>query len=131
MPSRVACFKPASIAAISAAILSLAGCREGVMRAAANVTGGDPYRGVAAIRRFGCGACHTIPGVSGAHGMVGPNLTGFASRLYIGGVLQNTPEHSVRWIQDPKAIDEKTAMPKLGIGAADATDIAAYLYTLR
>src|SRR5437763_2725740 len=122
--------KLAAILALSAAIL-LSGCGSAVEKAAAAVTGGDPLRGAAAIRRFGCGACHTIPGVSGAHGMVGPNLTGFASRLYIGGVLQNTPEHSVRWIQDPKAIDEKTAMPKLGIGAEDATDIAAYLYTLR
>jgi len=120
-----------AVLTVSAAAILLAGCGDAVEKAAATATGGDPYRGAAAIRRFGCGACHTIPGVSGAHGLVGPNLTGFASRMYIGGVIENTPEHSIRWIQDPKNIDEKTAMPRLGINAADATDIAAYLYTLR
>ncbi len=37
----------------------------------------------------------------------------------------------MQWIRDPKAVDEKTLMPKLGISETDAADIAAYLYTLK
>jgi putative membrane protein len=96
-----------------------------------NAIGGDPANGAAAITHYGCGSCHTIRGISGANALVGPPLTGFASRTYVAGVLPNTPENVIRWIQDPKAIDDKTAMPKLGVNVKDATDIAAYLYEIR
>ena len=94
-------------------------------------TGGDFYRGATAIQHYGCGSCHTIPGISGAFGLAGPPLTGVANRIYIGGVLQNTPQNMVRWIENPKAVDEKTVMPNLGVTQRDAMDIAGYLYTLR
>lgn len=99
--------------------------------AAAALTGGDPERGKLAIRRYGCGSCHTIAGVPGANGLVGPPLTGVAGRLYIGGVLPNSPENLIRWIQDPQAMAGRTAMPDLGVTEEDARDIAGYLYTLR
>ena len=95
------------------------------------MTGGDPARGKTAINRYGCVACHQIPGVSGAQGLVGPPLDGVARRSYIGGVLSNTPENMIRWIQNPQAVDQKTAMPNLGVTEAEARDVAAYLYTLR
>ena len=100
-------------------------------RAASQLTGGDPARGRVLMRTYGCQACHTIPGVSGADGTVGPPLAGVASRSYIGGVLVNAPENMVRWIEDPKAVDPLTAMPNVGVTPADARHIAAYLYTLR
>lgn len=87
--------------------------------------------GAAAILRYGCGSCHTIAGISGAVGLAGAPLTGIASRIYIAGVLQNTPTNMVRWIENPKAVDEKTVMPNLGVTPKDAGDIAAYLYTLK
>jgi len=118
---------PAIIAAVF-----VAGCAESsVARSAESAIGGDPVRGAAAIGHYGCGACHTIRGISGANALVGPPLTGFASRSYVAGVLPNTPENIIRWIQDPKAVDDKTAMPKLGVSAKDAEDIAAYLYEIR
>jgi cytochrome c1 len=94
-------------------------------------TGGSASRGASAIGRYGCGSCHTIPGISGAHGLTGPPLSGIGSRLYVGGVLPNTPQNLVRWIENPKAIDEKTLMPNLSVTNRDARDIAGYLYTLR
>jgi putative membrane protein len=106
-------------------------CGSDRRRAAAAVTGGDPRRGVAAISRYGCGSCHTISGIPIAHGLVGPPLTGIGTRLYVAGVLPNTPENIVHWIQDPKGVNEKTAMPVLGVTPQDAADIAAYLYTTR
>ena len=95
------------------------------------MTGGDPARGPAIMRKYGCQTCHTIPGVYGADGLVGPPLGGIASRSYLGGVLPNTPANMMQWIRDPKAVDSLTAMPNTGVSDSDARHIAAYLYTLR
>jgi cytochrome c2 len=93
------------------------------------LTGGDPARGEAAILRHGCAGCHVIPGVRGPSGRVGPPLEDVARRVYLGGVVTNTPEHMIAWIVDPRAIDAKTAMPVTGISAREARDVAAYLYS--
>ena len=98
---------------------------------AARLTGGDPQIGKQIIAQVGCGHCHTIEGVRGARGLVGPPLNGIARRVYIAGVLPNTPDNMVRWIYDPPAVDSLTAMPKVGVTAHQARHIAAYLYTLR
>jgi cytochrome c len=95
------------------------------------VVGGDAERGRVALGGFGCGACHVIPGVRGATGMVGPPLFQFALRAYIAGQLPNQPDNLMRWLQDPPAVEPGTAMPNLGVGSAVARDMAAYLYTLR
>jgi len=100
-------------------------------REAAAMTGGDPARGPDLMRKYGCQSCHTIPGVIGAVGLVGPPLAGIASRSYIGGVLPNAPANMIRWIRDAKAVDSLTAMPNVGVTPSDARHIAAYLYTLR
>ena len=94
-------------------------------------TGGSAARGSAAIARYGCGSCHIIPGVSGASGLVGPPLSGIGNRIYVAGVLQNTPPNMIRWIENPPAVDEHTVMPNLGVTHQDAIDIAGYLYTLK
>ena len=122
----------ASVTALGA--LALAACEPPAAEArreAAALTGGDPAYGPALMRRYGCQTCHTIPGVDGAVGRVGPPLAGIASRSYLGGVLPNTPPNMTRWIRDPKGIDSLTAMPNTGVTESDARHIAAYLYTLR
>ena len=91
----------------------------------------DTERGRTAIRKYGCGTCHNIPGVSGAVGMVGPPLGQIAQRVYIAGVLPNEPDNMIRWLENPPGVDPKTAMPYMGVTPRDARDIAAYLYTLR
>jgi cytochrome c2 len=95
------------------------------------VPGGDPERGKLAITTYGCGACHVVPGVRGANGLVGPPLTQFARRAYIAGEAPNTTRALVEWISSPQSIEPGTAMPNLGVTEARARDIAAYLYTLR
>ncbi|MFL6230184.1 MAG: c-type cytochrome [Pyrinomonadaceae bacterium] len=102
-----------------------------VERSAQAATGGDPTRGRAAISRYGCSACHTIPGIKGADALVAPSLEHVASRSYVAGVLPNTPPNVVRWIQNPPGVDQLTAMPNLGVTDSDARDIASYLYTLK
>jgi cytochrome c2 len=105
-----------------------AACDRG-SRNLSQLAGGDPRRGEVAIRTYGCGSCHTIPGIRGANGLVGPPLTGIAERGYVGGVLTNTPQNLVRWIQNPPAVDPMTAMPNVGVTYQDAVDIAGYLYS--
>ncbi|ANN77464.1 c-type cytochrome [Bordetella flabilis] len=91
----------------------------------------SPSRGERLIATHGCVSCHAIPGVRGPSSGVGPPLAAMGSRAYIGGVLPNTPENLVRWLQDPPAIDARTVMPNVGLSHAEAVDIAAYLLTLR
>ena len=108
----------------------LAGCHRGG-QPAVSVPGGDPERGRQQIAAFGCGSCHSIPGVSGAKGLVGPPLDHFAYRAYIAGEVPNNPDFLVRWIAVPQAIEPGTVMPNLGVSEGKARDIAAYLYTLK
>lgn len=100
------------------------------MRAAVAVTDGDPSKAEAALRKYGCVGCHIVPGIAGASGEVGPNLGGIAERVYVAGVISNTPEHLISFIVDPQSIDPKSAMPKTGISEEEARDVAAYLYSL-
>jgi cytochrome c len=94
----------------------------------AALTGGDPSRGQAVITEIGCGGCHEIPGLPGAHGRVGPSLARFGQRTFVGGVAPNTPDNLIRWIQDPPSLSPNTAMPVLGLDRAAAQDVAAWLY---
>ncbi|MFL4979063.1 MAG: c-type cytochrome [Xanthobacteraceae bacterium] len=96
---------------------------------AAQLTGGDPEMGRKLMRQFGCAGCHTVSGVPGAVGLVGPQLTQVRQRVYIAGVLTNTPDNLVRWMVDPKAYSPRTAMPRTGISEEQARHVAAFLYS--
>ncbi len=96
-----------------------------------SVNGGDAHRGRAVIEGYGCGSCHTIPGITGADGLVGPPLLWWSRRTFIAGELPNTPENLVHWIRSPQSVETHTAMPTLGLSEQQARDVAAYLYTLR
>jgi cytochrome c len=119
------------LAGLAAAVTLFFGCGGDVERTAAAMTGGDPRRGPDVIRKYGCEACHSIPGVAGARGQVGPPLDNIGSRSHLAGGLPNTPENLMRWIRHPQEIQPGTAMPELGVTERDGRDIAAYLYTLR
>lgn len=88
----------------------------------------DIESGRALIAEYGCGSCHTIPGVSGADGKAAPPLDRFYERTYIAGKLANTKENLALWIHDPQGIEPGTAMPDLDVDSDEALDIAAYLY---
>jgi cytochrome c2 len=92
------------------------------------LTGGDARRGKLLIVEMGCGGCHQIPGIGGADGRVGPNLSDLSERVYVAGMLQNTPENLIHWIRAPREVNPRTAMPDLGLDEEGARDIAAYLY---
>ena len=92
------------------------------------LTHGTPGRAPVLLTRYGCAGCHTIPGAPGADGKVGPDLSGLRERVFIGGVLRNTPDDLIQWIVDPQRFSPRSAMPKTGITEAEARDVAAYLY---
>lgn len=123
-------------AALSAAacIVLLSGCNdEKALERAARAAGatGDPQKGAEAITKIGCGSCHLIPGIAGANGLVGPPLDHMGRRVYIAGLLRQTPENLARWVRDPQSIVPGNAMPNMGVSEEQARDIAAYLSTLQ
>lgn len=93
-------------------------------------TGGDPERGAEAVRVFGCGACHRVPGIRQARGVVGPSLDEFARRTFIAGEFPNNSDNLMLWVMNPPSLSPRTAMPALGVSEAQARDLAAFLYTL-
>jgi len=114
-----------------AALISLNGCRGGkTERAYLAPTGGTAAAGKRVIAQFNCGSCHTIPGIRGAQGLVGPPLLFFGRRTFIAGEVPNTPDNLVHWVMSPQSIEPSTAMPTLGLTEQQARDVAAYLYTL-
>lgn len=80
------------------------------------------------IASYGCGACHSIPGIPGADAMAAPPLNRFYERTYISGQIPNTLDNLIKYIQDPEGIEPGTVMPDLGVTEAEARAIASYLY---
>lgn len=114
----------------AATSLALAACDEARPDNLSN-SAGDPRKGAQDIAAIGCGACHSIPGVSGATGLVGPPLNRMGRRVYIAGLLRNTPENMEAWLQHPQRFVPGVVMPEMGISAEQSRNITAYLYTLR
>lgn len=91
---------------------------------------GDPERGQELISEFGCGSCHTIAGVDGAHGRAAPPLVDWTDRGFVAGSAANEPENVAQFIQDPESVSPGSAMPNLDVSEEEARHIAAYLFTL-
>lgn len=125
-PSSLA--RAATTAATTAALLlALAACGP----AAPGPPAGDAARGRDLIEQYQCGRCHAVPGVAAARGSLAVTLEGFGARSYIAGRIANRPDTLVAWLVDPPALVPGTLMPNLGVDAAQARDMAAYLATLR
>ncbi len=87
-------------------------------------------RGQRLLAQYQCSSCHTIPGVPGSLGRLGPPLRSFGLRSYIAGEIPNRPETLARWIEAPSVLVPGTLMPSMGVSQADARDMAAYLSAL-
>ncbi len=116
-------------------LVVLPGCGESGEQANAGApatsSGGDPRQGAKQIAEIGCGACHTIPGISGADALVGPPLDKMGRRIYLAGLLRNTPDNMIDWLRNPQRIVPGNVMPDMHLTEEQARDIAAYLYTLK
>lgn len=78
-----------------------------------------------------CMACHAV-GKDG--GPVAPNLTNFADRKNIAGILDHNKENAEKWIENPTAEKPGATMPARGATGKLTNDqinkIADYLFTL-
>ena len=95
---------------------------------------GDANTGKTLFASKGCIACHVAPGVPGATGTIGPSLAGIGDparkpTLTDGGA--NTPAHVKAWIQNPQQLKPGTMMPNLGLSDQEASDLTAFLLTLK
>jgi mono/diheme cytochrome c family protein len=111
--------------------LFLAACTDGETPVALRIPDGDADLGRALIAVHECGVCHQVPGVRGAHGVVGPSLQAFGRRQFIAGIVPNQPTILLRWLRDAPSIAPNTGMPDLRLPEEEARHVAAYLYTLR
>jgi cytochrome c1 len=106
----------------------------GAVAAGAVLEPGSPAaEGAQIIATKPCVGCHTIPGIPGATGQVGPNLAGIASRTKIAGgaVTISSPDDLKKWIMNPAALKPGTPMPNVGLTDDEATKIVAFLETLK
>ena len=76
-----------------------------------------------------CKSCHTVAGTK-ANGKVAPELTDFASRPMIAGVLENNEENLRLWLAGPSSVKPGTSMPDLGLTPEQIDGLTAYLSTL-
>lgn len=78
-----------------------------------------------------CIACHAVEGTI-AQGQIGPDLTHFASRGTIAGlVLENTPENLARWLTDPQAVKPRNKMVIDPLSQAEIDALVQYLTSLK
>lgn len=88
-------------------------------------------RGRDIFMRGSCILCHTINGTP-ARGLVGPNLTHFVSRPFLGaGALPNDRGHLAAWILDPQSHKAGVRMPQHQFATQDLNALLDYLETLR
>jgi cytochrome c2 len=116
---------------IFASLLALSGSAALAQESISSLAPGTPARGAELIAEKGCGACHTIPGIGGANGLVGPPLTLMGKRVFVAGLLRNTPQNLAAWVLDPQRFVPGNAMPATGLTESEALDVAAYLETIR
>jgi len=87
--------------------------------------------GKAAFLAQSCVNCHRVRGTP-ADGSYAPDLTHLMSRRTLAaGMVANTPENLVRWIDAPGAIKPACLMPAFGLSDRDRNLIVDYLKTLR
>jgi cytochrome c oxidase subunit 2 len=92
---------------------------------------GDAASGEQVFMNGPCIGCHTIDGTK-AQGKVGPNLTHFASRgVFVGAVLDNTPQNVARWLADPQQVKPGALMPNLHLPQDQIDELVAFVESLK
>src|SRR3954452_3994567 len=115
--------KPITLFTLWSLLLVVVGCSNSRIEEAARVTRGNPLRGKLEIVRFGCPACHEIPGIPTARSRVGPSLRNIVAQEYLAGQISNTPNNMVHWVRVPQEIKPNSAMPNLGLSDEEARNI--------
>lgn len=74
-----------------------------------------------------CLGCHAV---AGKGGKMGPNLTNFADRERVAGILAHTPENVAEWLKDPQKVKPGNNMPNLNLDDTQVKALVDYLSTL-
>lgn len=99
---------------------------------AATPTEGLAAEGAQLFTIKGCIGCHTVRGNALAAGVLGPDLTHFASRTRLAGAMtENTEAELRRWLVNPPAMKPGSIMPDLKLTPDDIDKLVAYLQTLQ
>jgi cytochrome c oxidase subunit II len=99
-------------------------------RPARTPAGGAAASGARLFLRQACAQCHQIRG-TGAHGLVGPDLTHLATRQTLGAdTIANTSSLLRRWIVDPQHFKPGNKMPALPLTNRQAHELTVYLDAL-
>ncbi|SDC05519.1 cytochrome c oxidase subunit 2 [Melghirimyces thermohalophilus] len=79
-----------------------------------------------------CMSCHAIDGTQmKTKGEKAPNLTGFAERNKIAGLLENNDENLEKWMKHPEQVKPGTYMPSFDfLSDEDMDNLKAYLQSL-
>ena len=130
---RVAWTAVAVIVVVGGGSLAATKYRQAKIELQANAAlSGVGQRAIPIMQANGCAGCHTISGVPGAQGQIGPRLDStLVSKLYIAGVLPNSRENMIQWLRSSRELVPHTAMTSTGISEQEARDVAAYLYAMR
>jgi cytochrome c oxidase subunit 2 len=91
----------------------------------------EAAKGEGVLLSGSCVGCHTIDGTK-ARGVVGPNLTHFASRqTFAGSFLTNTPENLSKWLASPQAVKPGNLMPDLHLPDSSVQQLVSFLESLK
>jgi cytochrome c oxidase subunit 2 len=105
---------------------------QGQLAEAATPAEGLAAEGAQQFTLSGCIGCHTVKGNALAMGVVGPNLTHFASRTRLaGGMAENNEAELRRWLSNPPAMKPGSIMPNLNLSPEAIDKLVAYLQTLQ
>ncbi len=97
---------------------------------AAEPSGAAEQRGYETFMNASCASCHAIGGTP-ADGQVGPELTHFASRRWLGaGAAPNDRGHLGAWVANSQGLKPGNLMPPVEINAEDLPDLLTYLESL-
>jgi cytochrome c2 len=121
-----------------AAALAMASVQS-VSSAAFAQTDPEIQQGMSVIQKHRCGGCHTIPGIPGANGNIGPDLgpngdippVSARNPMASGLVPNNSADDMVAWLVNPPALKPGTLMPNLGLTDEEAALATAYLYAIQ
>ena len=98
-------------------------------------TSGAAAAGARAFAEFGngtCMSCHTVRGMDGATGTVGPDLTHFADRMtFAGAIFDTNEENLIKWLRNPPAVKPGSLMPNYHIPEDTIRALVEFLLSLR
>ncbi len=79
------------------------------------------------IFKKSCLGCHAV---AGEGGKLGPNLTNYADRMRVAGILENNPENLAKWLKDPQQVKPGNNMPNLNLSDDQVNALVEYMSTL-